>query len=343
MTFEHLLSIGVFLLVLTGYSSCFVPAAQARDPIPIVVTLPVLKDLTEQVGGPFVRVKSLLNGYENEHTYSPKPSDLVAVRKAQLLFEVGLGLEVWVTALVKNAGSAKLRVITRKAQLLFEVGLGLEVWVTALVKNAGSAKLRVITTSQGVELLHDGGDVHEEAHSGMHEAESGGNPHIWLDPINVGIMLGHITQALIDIDPVHAAEFQANQEAYLQRIKQLQQELMSRTQRLSDRRFVAHHPAWPYLAKRFGLEIVDTIHTQSGTEPSALHLRHLIAKINRQHIRVIASEIQLSQRLPELLARDTKARVVVLTTMPGGVPGTESYLDMLRYNVLQLVGALEST
>jgi hypothetical protein len=35
--------------------------------------------------------------------------------------------------------------------------------------------------------------------------------------------------------------------------------------------------------------------------------------------------------------------VVVLTTMPGGVPGTESYLDMLRYNVLQLVGALEST
>ncbi|OQW32542.1 MAG: hypothetical protein A4C66_13470 [Nitrospira sp. HN-bin3] len=310
MTYERLLSIGVFLLVLTGYSSCFVPAAQARDPIPIVVTLPVLKDLTEQVGGPFVRVKSLLNGYENEHTYSPKPSDLVAVRKAQLLFEVGLGLEVW---------------------------------VTALVKNAGSAKLRVITTSQGVELLHDGGDVHEEAHSGMHEAESGGNPHIWLDPINVGIMLGHITQALIDIDPVHAAEFQANQEAYLQRIKQLQQELMSRTQRLSDRRFVAHHPAWPYLAKRFGLEIVDTIHTQSGTEPSALHLRHLIAKINRQHIRVIASEIQLSQRLPELLARDTKARVVVLTTMPGGVPGTESYLDMLRYNVLQLVGALEST
>ncbi len=310
MTFEHLLSIGVSLLVFTGYSSCFVPTAQARDPIPIVVTLPVLKDLTEQVGGPFVRVKSLLNGYENEHTYSPKPSDLVAVRKAQLLFEVGLGLEVW---------------------------------VTALVKNAGSARLRVITTSQGVELLHDGGEGHEEAHPGVHEAESGSNPHIWLDPVNVGIMLRHITQALIDIDPVHAAEFQANQEAYLQRLKQLQQELMSRTHRLSDRRFVAHHPAWPYLAKRFSLEIVDTIHTQSGTEPSALHLRHLIAKINRQHIRVIASEIQLSQRLPELLARDTKARVVVLTTMPGGVPGTESYLDMLRYNVLQLVGALEST
>ena len=60
-------------------------AATHPEPINIVVTIPVLKDLTEQVGGRHVRVTSLLSGYENEHTYSPKPSDLVAVRKARLL------------------------------------------------------------------------------------------------------------------------------------------------------------------------------------------------------------------------------------------------------------------
>src|SRR5215217_3744230 len=85
---------------------------QGHEPINIVVTIPVLKDLAEQVGGPYVRVTSLLNGYENEHTYSPKPSDLVAVSKAQLLFEIGIGLEVWVGSLVKNAGSQNLRVVT---------------------------------------------------------------------------------------------------------------------------------------------------------------------------------------------------------------------------------------
>lgn len=308
-TDKRLSGMGFPLLALAIGALCLPSTAEAREPIPVVVTIPVLKDLTEQVGGPFVQVKSLLSGYENEHTYSPKPSDLVAVRKAQLLFEVGLGLEVW---------------------------------VASLVKNAGGARLRVITTSQGVELLPDDGDIHEDIHPDAHAAEPAGNPHIWLDPINVGIMLRHITRALIDADPLHAAEFQANQDAYLQRLQLVQQELMKRTHSLSDRRFVAHHPAWPYLAKRFHLEIVDTIHTQSGTEPSALHLQHLISKINSRHIRVIASEIQLSQRLPELLSRDTKARVVVLTTMPGGIPGTESYLDMLRYNVLQLVGALES-
>jgi ABC-type Zn uptake system ZnuABC Zn-binding protein ZnuA len=257
-----------------------------------------------------VRVASLLSGYENEHTYSPKPSDLVAVRKAQLLFEVGIGLEVW---------------------------------VASLVKNAGSPSLRVVTTSQGIGLIRDHADHHDEAHQqGGEEGGSGGNPHIWLDPENVAIMLRHITEALIKVDPAHTADFRNNQAAYLQQLDRLRKELSDRVKPLSDRRFIAHHPAWPYLARRFGFHIAATIQMQSGTEPSALQLQSLISKIKKDRIKVIVSEIQLSQKLPELLAKETKARVVVLTTLPGGLPGTETYLDMLRYNVLQLVNALEA-
>ena len=294
------------LAVLSGFLFPFDAISEPRDPIPVVVTIPVLKDLAEQVGGSHVRVTSLLSGYENEHTYSPKPTDLIAVRKARLLLEIGMGLEVW---------------------------------VASLVKNAGSQSLRVITTSQGVALIPDDDEAHETRH---HEGNAG-NPHIWLDPDNVAIMLRHITEALIEVDPAHSAEFQTNQAAYLQRLGDLQKELSTRTQQLSDRRFIAHHPAWPYLAKRFSFDIVGTIHMQSGTEPSALHLQSLIKKIRQEHIKVIVSEIQLSQRLPELLARETKAHIVVLTTMPGGLAGTSTYLDMLRYNVLQLAGALDST
>jgi zinc/manganese transport system substrate-binding protein/zinc transport system substrate-binding protein/manganese/iron transport system substrate-binding protein len=57
--------------------------ATSPPPLNVVVTIPVLKDLTQQVGGPYVQVTSLLSGYENEHTYAPKPSDLIAVRKAR--------------------------------------------------------------------------------------------------------------------------------------------------------------------------------------------------------------------------------------------------------------------
>ena len=285
------------------------PVAEAQAPIDIVVTIPVLKDLTEQVGRSHVQVKSLLSGYENEHTYSPKPTDLVAVRKARLLFEVGIGLEVW---------------------------------VASLVKNAGSPSLRVVTTSQGVKLIHDGSDDHHRDHGEEADTRPPSNPHIWMDPDNVVIMLQHITEALIQADPAHAREYQQNHAAYLRQLEDVKNELLSRVNLLTDHRFVAHHPAWPYLANRFGLTIAATIQVHSGTEPSALHMQSLIRKIRKDGLKVIASEIQLSQKIPQLLSKESQAKVVVLTTLPGGLPGTETYLDMLRYNVLQLASALQS-
>ena len=281
----------------------------AQDPINVVVTIPVLKDLTEQVGQGHVRVKSLLSGYENEHTYSPKPTDLVAVRKARLLFEVGLGLEVW---------------------------------VGSLVKNAGSPSLLVVTTSRGVDLIDDGSDSHHDGHAHGSGTHPSGNPHIWMDPDNVVVMLQHITDALIEVDPAHTRDYRDNQAAYLRQLDDLKYELFTRIKTLADRRFVAHHPAWPYLAKRFGFTIAATIQVHSGTEPSALHMQSLIDKIHREGLKVIASEIQLSQKLPTLLSRESRARVVILTTLPGGLPGTETYITMLRYNVLELAHALES-
>ena len=89
--------------------------------------------------------------------------------------------------------------------------------------------------------------------------------------------------------------------------------------------------------------IAGTIQTQPGGEPSARHLHTLIETIKRDHVRVIISEVQLNQKVPQLLARETGSRIAVLTTLPGGLPGTETYLDMLRYNVLQLAQALEQT
>jgi len=300
----------LFLAILISQGLLTAPlvlAVPATEPLNIVVTIPVLKDLAEQVGGPYVRVTSLLSGYENEHTYSPKPSDLVAVRKARVLFEVGIGLEVW---------------------------------VSSLVKNAGSSSLRVVTTSKGIALLRDESGHEGASHAGREDEQ--GNPHVWMDPENAMTMMRHITEALIQADPAHATEFRTNQASYLRKLDQLRVKLSERIAGLADRRFVAHHPAWPYFARRFGFDVAATIQMQSGSEPSALQLQTLIGKIKKDRIKVIVSEIQLSQKLPDLLAKETKSKVIVLTTLPGGLPGTETYLDMLRYNVLQLANALES-
>ncbi|MGH7258038.1 MAG: metal ABC transporter substrate-binding protein [Nitrospiraceae bacterium] len=290
------------LLLGWALSFPFMPAG-AAEPLPVVVTLPVLKDWAQEIGGAHVSVTSLMTGYESEHTYSPKPSDLIAVRKARILVEVGAGLEVW---------------------------------VATLVKNAGNSRLLIVTTSNGIDLLPDQDEAEEK-----HEHHSQGNPHIWLDPNGAAIMVRHITDALIDADPAHALDYRTNSVAYLTRLDQLQAELVRRLQRISDRRIVVHHPAWPYFARHFRFHIVGTLLTQPGAEPSARRVHDIVRKIKKDGIKVIVSEVQLNQKLPQLLARETGARVAILTTLPGAVPGTETYLDMLRYNVLQLADALE--
>lgn len=275
----------------------------ASEPLHVVVTIPVLKDFADQVGGPHVRVVSLLSGSENEHTYSPKPSDLVAVRKAHVFIEVGMGLEVW---------------------------------VGALVSNAGTAGLLVVTTSEGIERIAD------HAKTLNTQGHGDGNPHVWLDPENAKLMVGRIAKAFAKADPAHAGEYRANQDRYVHRLGALEAELAEQLERVTDRRIVVHHPAWPYFARRFGFDIAGEIITQPGAEPSARHLQALVRKIREGRIRVIVSEPQLNQKLPRILAQESGARLVVLTAMPGGVPGTGTYLDMLRYNVTELAEALES-
>src|SRR5713101_5807981 len=292
-------------LAIAVTAALFVPffhlAAASAAPLKIVATLPILKEFAEQVGRERVEVRTLITGLESEHSYSPKPSDLKALGEARLLLEVGLGLEVW---------------------------------VGGLVKNAGNPRLRVITTSQGVGLIRD--------HTVAAGSSASGNPHIWLDPENAKVMVRHIADGLIAVNPEHKQDYLNNLADYLRRLDQAQKTLQERVAGLQDRRIITHHPAWPYFARRFGFQIAGDIIQQAGMEPTAAHLAALARLIKANKIKVIVSEPQLNQKIVEALAGETGARVVVLSPLPGTIQGTASYLSLLEYNVSQLIAALQS-
>ncbi len=283
------------------------PVIGAAEPIRVVATLPVLKDLVEVVGGRHVQAASLISGFESEHTYRPKPSDLILIQKARLLLKIGLGLETW---------------------------------VEPLIANAAPANLLAVTTSKGVELIDDhGADAHADGHGADGHVE--GNPHIWLDPENVKIMVNHIRDGLIKVDAVHEEDYRENAVIYIERLSELQKALQAKVAVLKTRKIITHHPAWPYFARRFGFVIKGNILRQIGSGASAKTIGKLIRQIKAEKIRVIVSEPQLNQKIPEILAEETGARIVSLSPLPGAIPGTARYLDLIRYNVESLVSALE--
>ena len=279
------------------------PVRAEDTKINVVTTLPVLKDFVDQVGQNRVTVTSLLTGMESEHTYTPKPSDILAIKKAQILVQIGLGLEVWVQGLIVNA------------------------------ENAG---LRVITTSQGIPLIRE-----EEKHlsTGDANAHEGGNPHIWLDPENAKNMVREITEGLIKKDPAGKEIYLKNQGIYLMKLDRLETSLLGELKNIRNKTVITQHPAWPYFARRFGLKIAGNIVTQIGTEPSAKQIKELIRLIRKNNIRVIIAEPQLSPKIPQVLASETGAKLITLSPLTGAIPGTETYLSLIEYNVRQIIEA----
>lgn len=291
----------LFILVMILTLHCMI-SAHAAGPIPVVATLPILQDLVEAAGKPHVTVSSLIAGFESEHTYTPKPSDLILIQKAKVLFQIGLGLEVW---------------------------------VDPLIKNAGRADLLIITTSGGIPVIQDPTDDHSD------DDHPAGNPHIWLDPENVKTMMRHISEGLSLADPDHRQDYEKNTSDYIQQLETLQKELQTKVARLKEKKIITHHPAWPYFAQRFGFEIRGNLLTQIGSEPSAKKIGGLIRQIKKEGIRVIVSEPQLNPKIPQILAEETGVMIVPLSPLPGAIPGTAHYPDLIRHNVEALVSVLE--
>jgi ABC-type Zn uptake system ZnuABC Zn-binding protein ZnuA len=213
-----------------------------------------------------------------------------------------------------------------------------------LIANAENPRLIVVDTSQGIGLMRGGdGHVHSDDNDALPHAEerrSGGNPHVWLDPENAQTMVRHVTDGLIKADPARKKTYLANQAEYLKQLDDLTRTLKAQFAAIPDRKIITHHAAWPYFARRFDLRIRGEIFTQIGAEPSAKRIAELIRLIRKEKIRVIVSEPQLSPKIPESLAQETGAKVVILTPLPGALPGTDDYLSMMQYNASTLLEAL---
>ncbi|MFM7922674.1 MAG: metal ABC transporter solute-binding protein, Zn/Mn family, partial [Planctomycetaceae bacterium] len=70
-----------------------------------MATYSILGDWVRNVGGEHVLLTTLVGPGGDAHTYEPTPQDSAAVADAALLFENGLGFEVWLDRLFEASGS----------------------------------------------------------------------------------------------------------------------------------------------------------------------------------------------------------------------------------------------
>jgi zinc/manganese transport system substrate-binding protein len=298
----------LFSLVLVGAFAFTAQPAHAAK-VRIVATLTDLADLARNVGGDQVEVFSLATGIEDTHGVPMKPSFVPTLNRADLIVLVGLGCEhAFLPALLEASKNPRIQY----------------------------GKAGYVDCSQSVQPMdvpkttdHSGGDVHPY-----------GNPHYMLDPVRAKSAVESIYKALVAIAPAHEADFTRNRDAYLAKLDAKIAEWIEATKPLKGTSFVSYHEHWPYFADRFGLKYAGTIELKPGIDPTPRHIEELVTRMKAEHIPIVVREPQFPEKVPTLIARQAGAKLVKLPIMPGGVPHTDTYIEMMDYIVRTMVGAV---
>jgi len=218
-----------------------------------------------------------------------------------------------------------------QARLFFGVGAGLDFWAEKLVR-ASNEHARTIVLSEGMKLVRE-----EGKHGHGHETA---NPHVWLDPLLAMEMIRKIEKTLQETDPQGTHTYRVRSAEYIAKLQALDAEIRETVSTFSIKSFVSFHPAWDYFALRYGLKSVGVIEESPGKEPSPQRLQAIVKAIRHYHIRAVFAEPQLNPKTAEVIAHEAGVKVIMLDP-EGGLPGRETYLGLMRYNLARLKEATQ--
>jgi ABC-type Zn uptake system ZnuABC Zn-binding protein ZnuA len=170
------------------------------------------------------------------------------------------------------------------------------------------------------------------------------DPHWWHDPRNVSAAVVAIRDALVRALPGSAAVFRRNAEAYLERLRALDEGIAACMARVpaAQRKLVTSHDAFGHFTQRYGIAVVGAIFPAGSThaQPSAGEVASLVDVVRREGVRAVFPEASLNPGLAQALARETGARAdLELYGDALGPPGSagDTYLKMEAANADAMV------
>jgi zinc/manganese transport system substrate-binding protein len=276
----------------------------------VVATFPDVADVTRQIGGDRVSVEVIARGSQDPHKVPVKPSFVTKLNRADALVVQGLGLEhTFLPALLEVASNPKI-LPTGPAYI------DASIYVAALE----------VPTSQS------------RAQGELHPL---GNPHFNLDPVQGKRMARAIAEGLARVDPAGASSYQQGLDRYTAMLDAKIAEWEKLAAPLRGVKAVSYHQDLVYLANRYGLELVGTLETKPGVPATPGHLEVLVDTMKREQVKLVIREIAYELPLAQTVAERTGARVATISTLAGGLPGTQTYIDSIDANLRALLQAVQ--
>lgn len=275
-----------------------------------------LYDFSQKIGGDHVNVINLVPAGVEPHDWTPKSKDVSRMTKAELFVYQGAGFEGWVEDFL---GSLK------------------------------DSKLKIVEASQGVTLIEgeheEGEDGHDHDKKDDGHGDSHIDPHAWLSPANAKKMAENIKNGLVEADPSHKADFEANYKQFAEKLDKLDQKYREAISKVTRKEIVVSHQAFGYLAHDYGLTQKAIMGLAPDAEPTAQDLKKINDFVKQNQVKVIFFEELVSDKLAKTLAKDAGIETLVLNPLEGLTKEQEKagddYISVMEANLQNLLKALQ--
>jgi len=275
-------------------AAVLIVAAPAAAALGIFACEPEWGALARELAGDRASIYVATTALQDPHRIEARPSLIARARSADLIVCTGADLEVgWLPLVLTQSGNARIQV---GQPGYFEAARHL-----ALIEVPA-------------RLDRSLGDVHPA-----------GNPHVHLDPRNIGKVAEALSSRLAALDAANAGYYRERSKQFLVRWQEAIARWEMQGAALKDLPVVVYHRDLSYFINWLKLREAGALEPKPGIPPGAGHLGELLAQLKRQPAKAVVRAAYNDPRPAEWLSERAKIPVVTVAYTVGG---TEQATDL---------------
>ncbi|MCU0290642.1 MAG: zinc ABC transporter substrate-binding protein [Thermoanaerobaculaceae bacterium] len=195
----------------------------------------------------------------------------------------------------------------QESDLYITVGMPFERPLRAKLA-AVAPNLKAVDGTAGLALqpMDEEGEHVGHAHGAL-------DPHFWLDPTYMAAHARLIAAALGELDPPNAAAYTERLQVFEQQLGVLEGRVRKLLEPCRGRSILVVHPAFGYLARRYGLKQLAL--EREGKEPAARQLAELEIRARAAGVTAVFVQVQFPSRAAEVLADALGVPVVAVNDL----------------------------
>ncbi len=229
----------------------------------------------------------------------------------------------------------------QEAEVIFYNGLHLEAQMGGVIERMGDSQITTVEVTDKIDrtvLL------------APPEFEGNYDPHVWFDVTLWMKAVEQVQETLIEVDPAHRSDYEANAQAYLAELEDLHQYVLDQANKVpaEQRILITAHDAFNYFGRAYGFEVRGLQGISTEAQAGTADVQGLANFIAEKQIPAIFVESSVPQRTIEAVQAAVQAQgfnVVIGGELFSDAMGSEgtpegTYVGMVKHNIDTIVSAL---